>query len=167
MIDGDYLDRVEASRDLACAVVIAIAPELAQARLLAVVSELTAQTLAATVACHVLAEARRDADPDTVVADFDAVLADQLPKAKDTPVYRAIEFARAGQLAKAAAAWTAFSDVCRDQLEMEPRVVLTAHVGKGYVAEMELGQLDGVGPGKHVDQWRELFSRKWRERVGG
>jgi hypothetical protein len=43
--------------------------------------------------------------------------------------------------------------------------VVTAHVGEGYVAEMELDQLDGVEPGKHVDQWRELFARKWRERV--
>jgi hypothetical protein len=159
MVDGNYLDAIDASRDLAFGVVIAILGELAQARMLAVVSELTAQTLAATMACHPLAEARRDADPDAVVADFDATLAEELPKAKEAPVYHTIETARAGQLGKAAAAWTAFSDVCRSDLGVEPRVVLSAHLGQEFVSTIGLDDLDGVTPGKHVDQWREVFRR--------
>jgi ferredoxin-like protein FixX len=104
MVDGDYLDRVDASRDLACGVVIAIAPELAQARLLAVVSELTAHTLAVTMACHTLANARHDAEPDTMLADWDAAVAEELPKVKDTAAYHALETVRAERLAEAAAA---------------------------------------------------------------
>jgi hypothetical protein len=165
MSDADYLDRVDASRDMALGVALAITPELAQARLLAVVSDLTAQTLAATMACHVLADARRNADPDAALGDFDAALAEELPKAQDTPVYHAIETARAGQLAKAAAAWTAFSEVCRDELGVEPAVVLTAHLGEEFVAEIGLDQLDGVKPSKSADQWREVFRRG--ARVGG
>jgi hypothetical protein len=34
------------------------------------------------MACHVLAEARWDTAPDSVVDDFDAALAEELPKAK-------------------------------------------------------------------------------------
>jgi hypothetical protein len=146
MIDGDYLDRVDASRDMAFGLVIAIAPELAQARLLAVVSELTAKALAATMACHVPANARRGADPDTVVLDYETALAEELPEAKDSTVYQALETVRAERLAKAAAAWTAFSDVCRDELGMEPTVVLSAHLGEEFVAEIGLDDLDGVEP---------------------
>lgn len=131
MPDADYLDRVDGSRDLALGVAIAIAPELAQARMLTPIAELTAQTLAATMACHVLADARRDADPHAVLADFDAALAEELPKAKDTPVYRAIETVRAEQLAKAAAVYTAFSDICRDEIGVDPAVVLAALWARG------------------------------------
>jgi hypothetical protein len=165
MTDADYLDRVDASRDLALGVVIAIAPDLAQARMLTPIAELTAQAVAVTMACHVLADVRRDADPDKVVTDFDAAVAQELPKAKDTPMYRGLETVRAEQLAKAAAAYTAFSEVCRDELGVEPTVVLAAHVGEAFVAELGLDQLDGVKPGKFVDKWREVFRRS--ARVGG
>jgi hypothetical protein len=94
-----------------------------------------------------------------VVADFDDVIAEELPKAKDTPTYRAIETARAEQLSKAAAAWTAFSEVCRTELRLEPTVVLSAHLGEDFVATIGLDDLDGVKPGKQVDQWREVFRR--------
>jgi hypothetical protein len=166
MTDAAYLDRVDASRDLACAVVIAIAPEMAQARLLTVVSELTAQTLATTMACHVLADARRDADPDTVLADFDAALAEELPKAKEASVYCGLKTVRGGLLSKAAAAYTAFSEVCRDELGLEPVVVLSAHVGAVFVDTIGLDYLDGVKPHqKALAAWREVLGRTWRERV--
>jgi hypothetical protein len=159
MTDATYVDRVDASRDLALSLVIAIAPELAQVRLFTPIAELTAQALAVTMACHALADARRDADADKVVADFDAAVAEELPKAKDTPLYRGLETVRAEQLAKAAAAWTAFSEVCRGDLGVEPSVVLAAHVGEEFVAELGLGALDGVKPGKSADKWREVFRR--------
>jgi hypothetical protein len=165
MPDADYLDRVDGSRDLALGVVIGIAPELAQARMLTPIAELTAHSLAVTMACHVLADVRRGADPDKVVADLDAAVAEELPKAKDMPVYRGLKTVRAEQLAKAAAAWTAFSEVCRDELGVEPTVVLAAHLGEEFVNELGLDQLDGVKPGERLDQWREAFRRG--ARVGG
>jgi hypothetical protein len=168
MSDTAFLDRVDASRDLALGVALAIAPELAQVRVLAVVSELTAQTLAATMACHVLADARREADPDAVLADFDAVLAEELPKAQDTSVYHAIETARCEQLAKAAAAWTAFSEVCRDELGVEPVVVLSAQMGEELVKTLGVDELDGVKPDKAaLGGWRDVFRRGLGERLGG
>jgi hypothetical protein len=134
--------------------------------MLTAIAELTAKTLAANTACHVLADARRDADPDKAVAEFDAAVAEELPKAKDAPVYRAIEIVRSDQLARAAAAYTAFSDVCRDELGVEPAVVLAAHLGAEYVATIGLDQLDGVKPHKAaLGQWRKVFRRG--ARVGG
>ena len=123
------------------------------------VADLTAQTLAVSMACHVLADARRDGDADTVVADFDAAIAEELPTAKDTAAYRALETVRGEQLANAAAAWTAFSEVCRDEFRVEPAVVLAAHLGEEFLATIGLDELDGVEPGKFVDQWREVFGR--------
>jgi hypothetical protein len=162
MIDGDYLDTVDASRDLAFGVVIAILGKLAQARMLAVVSELTAETLAATMACHALAEARRDANPEAVVTDFDAALTEELPKAKEAPVHHALETARAGQLSKAAAAWTAFSDVCQTDLGVEPRVVLSAHLGEEFVSTIRLDDLDGVTPGSTLTSGAKSFAAALR-----
>jgi hypothetical protein len=45
-------------------------------------------------------------------------------------MYRGIETVRGEQLAKAEAAYTAFSEVCRDELGVEPAVALAAHAGE-------------------------------------
>jgi hypothetical protein len=55
---------------------------------------------------------------------------------------------------------------CRNQLRLDPEVVLVAHLGQQLVARLDLDHLEGPKPDKAaLRAWREFFARKWHERV--
>jgi hypothetical protein len=149
MSDAAYLDRVEASDDMAVAVALDLAPRMAQLRMLAVTSDLVARAMGAgaALADEEAGAAVEDAARPVLVKTFDA----------------AAEQVRA----EAAAVYEAFGQVCRSEMGLEPETVLRAHLYGPYLETLGLDQLEGAKPDKTtVRQWRDMFERKWRRRLG-
>jgi hypothetical protein len=146
--DPTYTDRFEASADLAVAVALHLAPRMAQVRMLAVTGDLVARamTAGAAVASDKAGEAVDEAARPVFVDAFDTA---------------------AGQLrAEAAAVLQAFGDVCRQEMRLEPDTVLRAHLGPPLVDMLGLDELDAKPDKTALRQWRELFERTWRRRLG-
>jgi hypothetical protein len=148
--DPAYLDRVDASRQLAVAVALELGPRLAHVRMLETVRELL---LKSQVALEILAaEAAGDAVDDEEL----------LARAADWSLLEALAQADGQIRAGAAAVYEAFARVCRQEMGLEPEVVLRAHVGP-----LDLDVLEGTKPAKaELADWHELFERQWRKRVG-
>jgi hypothetical protein len=175
MSDAAYLDRVDASRDAALAVVLQLSPQLAQAKMLEVMGELVEGAFRATAELAV-ALAAPDGTPEKCDPALDAeaeaeaeTVPDGTPdEVGDAPIVRTAAGASAQLRSEAAAVYEAFAKVCRDEMGLEPDVVMQAHLGPLHVAMLGLDALDGVKPDKaHLADWHEMFRRKWRERVGG
>jgi hypothetical protein len=136
--DPDYLDQVEASRELATAVAFELGPVVAQLRMLEGTRELAARAF--SCGC----EATDDRDEAPLVTALTAA-ADELR-------------------AHGAAVFQGFAMVCRKQLRLQPEVVLAAHLGP-YAERFALDSLKSAKTNKAtVRQWRELYEAHWNRR---
>jgi hypothetical protein len=143
-LDADFLDRCDASRDLALAVALDLGPRLAEARMLDATRELLLAVQAAA-------------------AELDG--GDGKPS-DDWPFLTGIERCASEIRSRAAAVLEAFRLHCRNQLRLDPEVVLVAHLGEQLVARLDLDQLEAAKPDKAaLRAWREFFARKWHEQV--
>jgi hypothetical protein len=170
MSDARYLDRIDASNDMAVAVALQLGPQLAQAKMLEAGGELVARTIRATAELAVALATGEDSRPGPAEATSEA---EPEPDAgedspPDAPMVRATAEVSAKLRSEAAAVYEAFAKVCRDEMGLEPAIVLRAHLGPLHVAMLGLEALDGVKPDKAaMRQWHEMFERTWRRRVGG
>jgi hypothetical protein len=148
MPDVAFLDRVDASRDLALAVAIELGPRLAEARMLDATRGLLLWVQ------NIIVELLDD-EPDSPASrpPFAAIL-------------HAIEQCSSELRSQEATVSEAFGAVCRDQLGLDPQTVLRAHLGEMHAGMLGLDQLDGAKPdNRALREWREMFASKWRERV--
>jgi hypothetical protein len=147
MPDVAFLDRIDASRELAFAVALELGRHLAQARMLDAVRGLL-------LAVH------------DAAAEIDEDHGPTVSRPPDRPLLKALERGSSEVRSRAAAVFEGFAAVCRDQLQLDPQTVLRAHLGDLHVGMLGLEQLDGAKPDRAaLRDWRELFARKWRERV--
>jgi hypothetical protein len=147
MPDATFLELIEASRDLAFAVAVELGPRLAEARGLDAVRRVLLAV-------------------EDAAARFDE---DQGHAVRRPPAWaflKEVDRCSSKLRSQAAAVFEGFAAVCRDQIGLEPQTVLRAHLGDLQVATLGLQQLDGAKPDRAaLRDWRELFVRKWRERV--
>jgi hypothetical protein len=156
MSDVGFLDRVDASRDMALAVALDLGPRLAQLRLTAAVREALPHAVALGV------------DFSAAATGDDALTPEEVCEIVGETTARAFDAAEAILRSQAAAVLAAFSAVCRDGLGLDPECVLRAHLGPLLVEQLGLDQLDGAKPDREaLAAWREMLARKWAERVGG
>lgn len=147
--DAAFMDRLDASRDLAVIVALELSARLAQARMLDASAE-------SATRCVVLgAQAMREASDGEPVDDAD------LAAAVEEPIGRGFGELRAVLVEAAAAVYAAFAAVCRQRLGVEPETVLLAHIGPPHVERLGLEILQGTPPDENATRpWRELFERR-------
>jgi len=128
--DPDYMDRVDASRELAVAVALDLGPGVVALRLLTVAADLFASAFA-------LGATATDPDKNKQAAFAESV--------SDLPAIQAVREAAQRTAREAAALWQAFGAVCREEIGLDPEVVLRAHLGP-IVDMLDLDQLDDAEP---------------------
>jgi hypothetical protein len=150
MPDVAFLDRVDASRDLAFAVAIELGPRLAEARMLDATRKLLLWVQNTIVELL-------DDEPDSPAS-----------RPPFATILHAIEQCSSELRSQEATVFEAFGAVCRDQLGLDPQTVLRAHLGELHAGMLGLlDQLDGAKPdNRALREWREMFASKWRERIG-
>jgi len=152
MSDAAYMDRVDASRDMAFAVAIELGPRLAQLRLTGAIRG--ALPVLVGIGVDVGAAASGGLMPDEVRAVVDESLG------------KAFNEAESLIRSQAAAALVGFERVCKIEMRLDAGTVLLAHLGPLHVAQLGLEQLEGVKPDRReVADWQETLTRKWRERI--
>jgi hypothetical protein len=83
-----------------------------------------------------------------------------------SPILDALEQCSSELTSREAIVFEAFGAVCRDHLALDPETVLRAHLGELHVGMLGVDQLEGAKPDTEaLREWREMFARKWRERV--
>jgi hypothetical protein len=145
--DFAFLERVDASRDLAVAVALELGPQVAQLR-------------GVELGRHLLVMFRE------VAAEFDDESPDEGPADAEWPFLAGLERAAAAMRSHAATVYAAFRTVCRNELGLEPETVLRAHLGDFHVAQLRLDELEGAKPHKARQcEWSDKLRRHWRERI--
>jgi hypothetical protein len=153
MTDAAFTDRWRASSHLAIAVAVDLGPRLANLRMLAAVRE----TLPHAVALGV----------DVGVEDPGQLGPEDVSRIVDETFGRAFDQAEGHIRSQAAAVYEAFALTCREEMGVEPETVLRAYLGPLHHETLGLAQLEGAKPDPEaLASWREMFGRKWRERVG-
>jgi hypothetical protein len=153
MTDAAFTDRWRASSTLATAVAVDLGPRLANLRMLAAVRETLPHAVALGVDVGV--EEPGELAPEDVSRIVDETLGQAFDKAEDHI------------RSQAAAVYEAFALTCREEMGVEPEVVLRAYLGPLYHDALGLDQLDGAEPDEDaLSGWHEMFVRKWAERVG-
>jgi hypothetical protein len=152
MTDAAFTDRWRASSHLALAVAVDLGPRLANLRMLAAVRE----TLPHAIALGV----------DVGVPDPGELEPEDVERIIEKTLGRAFDGAQEHIRSQAAAVYEAFCRVCREELRVEAETVLRAFLGPLHHDALGLDQLDGAEPDEDaLGEWREMFARKWRERV--
>jgi hypothetical protein len=152
MTDAAFTDRWRAASTLATAVAVDLGPRLAKLRIRAAVRE----TLPHAVALGV----------DHGVPDPGELGPEDVERIVEKTLGHAFDRAQEHIRSQAAAVYEAFCRVCREELRVAPKTVLRAFLGPLHHDALGLDQLDGAEPDEEaLGEWREMFARKWRERV--
>jgi hypothetical protein len=147
MSDHVFMDRLDASRDLAMMVALELSSRMAQARMLDASAGLA--TRCVVLGAHAVSEG------------FESVDEPEFTAAVEEPFKRMYGEMRALLVAGAVAVYEAFTAVCHERLGVEPETVLLAHVGPPHVERLGLEILQGASPDESATgAWRDLFERR-------
>jgi hypothetical protein len=152
MTDGRFIDRWRAASTLATAVAVDLGPRLANLRMLAAVRE----TLPHAVALGV----------DIGVENPGELRPEDVERIVGETLGRAFDKVEDNIRSRAAAVYEAFCRVCREEMAVEPETAFAAFLGPLHREALGLEQLDRAqADEEELSAWREMFARKWRERV--
>ena len=148
-----FTDRVDVARTMAIAVALDLGPRLAKLKMVAAVRE----TLPHAVAIGV--DAGAEEPGELTPEDVSRIVEETLGRAFD----KAEDWLRS----QAAAVLAAFGEVAREHMGLEPEVVLRSTLGPLLLEQLDLSEVEGAEPDEEaLAAWREMFARKWRDRVG-
>jgi hypothetical protein len=163
--DPDYMDRIEASRDLATTFVLFTEPLLAELRAM----RATRQTLGTYIAVGLGAQIRASMIEDGLLPDEeDGLSPERAAEIASEVMDEKFTEAEAALVGAIAPVYAGFAQACRGEMGLEPELVLRGH-HLDLVCSLDiLKELGALKPErKAAAAWAETFRQEWAARVIG